>query len=141
MNKNPAVQYVLYGVFGLLMGAALTRIGFGDYGQVHKMFIFADFRLLFTFAGAVAFAAAAFALMRGHLPKQQKALQPGTIPGSMLFGAGWAICGACPSIVFVQLGTGHLPAIMTLIGIFLGVALHKRAHARYFQWDTGTCGV
>ncbi|HKK06397.1 MAG TPA: YeeE/YedE thiosulfate transporter family protein [Gammaproteobacteria bacterium] len=133
--------HVLYGLFGLLMGGTLARIGFADYDQVHRMFIFADMRLLFTFGGAVVFAGAVFAVLRGHLPYHNKTLQPGTVPGSILFGAGWAICGACPSIVFVQLGQGRLPALATLLGILFGVVLHKWAHARFFRWDTGTCGV
>lgn len=141
MNTHPIKYYVFYGVFGLLMGFTLSRTGFADYDQIHRMFIFADLRLTFTFAGAVVFAGVVFAMMRKHLPYYNKTLQPGTVPGSMLFGAGWAICGACPSIVFVQLGQGQLSAVMTLLGIFLGVALHKRIHARYFRWDTGTCGV
>ncbi len=141
MKSNVLRFYLLYGLFGLLMGATLARTGFGSYDQVHRMFIFTNLRLLYTFGGAVLFAGAAFAVLRKHLPHQNKILQPGTVPGSMLFGAGWAICGACPSIVFVQLGQGRLPAVMTLFGIVLGIILHKWAHARFFHWDTGTCGV
>jgi len=43
--------------------------------------------------------------------------------------------------VFVQLGMGALPAVLTGIGIFLGVWLYRKAHGRFFGWDTGTCGV
>ena len=61
--------------------------------------------------------------------------------GGMMVGFGWAISGACPGLVFVQLGHGALPAVFTMFGITFGVWLYRKAHGRYFGWDTGTCGV
>ncbi len=134
-------QHLAYSVVGLIFGGVLTRIGFADYDELHKMFILTDLRMLYTFAGAVALSMAVYFVLNKRIPKQHKILQPGTVPGSMLFGFGWAITGACPSLVFIQLGHGALPAIATAIGIFIGVWLYKKAHSRYFGWDTGTCGV
>ncbi|HEB87919.1 MAG TPA: hypothetical protein ENI68_13020 [Gammaproteobacteria bacterium] len=134
-------QYLFYAFLGLAMGFVVARIGFADYDELHRMFIFADLRMLFSFMGAVVLSMLILAPFAKKIPKQHKIFQPGTIPGSMLFGFGWAISGACPSLVFVQLGSGKLAAIFTLIGIYLGVLLHKKIHARYFRWDTGSCGV
>ncbi len=134
-------QYLCYAFLGLAMGFVVARIGFANYDELHRMFIFADLRMLFSFAGAVVLSMIILALFSKKIPKQNKIFQPGTIPGSMLFGFGWAISGACPSLVFVQLGSGKLAAIFTLVGIYLGVLLHKKIHARYFRWDTGSCGV
>ncbi len=133
--------YLYYAVLGLGMGFVVARIGFADYDELHKMFIFSDLRMLFSFSGAVLLSMLILAPLSKKIPKQNKIFQPGTIPGSMLFGFGWAISGACPSLVFVQLGSGKLAAIVTLVGIYIGVLLHKKIHARYFRWDTGSCGV
>ncbi len=57
----------------------------------------------------------------------------------MLFGAGWALSGACPSIALVQLGEGQLAAAFTLAGIFTGNWLYAVARERYLHWDTGSC--
>ncbi len=136
-------QYLKYAAMGLAMGAVLQRIGFADYDEVHRMFIFSDLRLLFTFVLAVAFSATVFfalRLLRG-MAYEPKPYHPGVVPGSITFGFGWAICGACPAIVFVQLGEGKIAALATLAGILLGVRLYRVLHARYLQWDTGSCGI
>lgn len=132
-------MYFFYALVGILMGYVVARIGFGNYDELHKMFVLEDLRMLFAFAGAVAFSMLVFVILSRRIPRQNKFFQPGTIPGSMLFGFGWAVCGACPSMVFVQLGAGKLPALMTMLGIILGVYLHKKAHSRFFRWDTGSC--
>ncbi len=132
-------KYLLYGFLGTLMGFILARIGFANYDEINKMFAFTDFRLLLTFATSVVVLMVVRLIFRKRFPKQDKFIQPGTVPGSMLFGFGWAVTGACPSLVFVQLGQGHLPALMTLFGIYVGVVFYRKMHAKYFLWDVGSC--
>ena len=132
-------KYLIYGLLGTGMGYILARIGFADYDEINKMFVFSDLRMFLTFAGSVVLLMIMGLLFRKHFPRQDKFFQPGTLPGSMLFGFGWAVTGACPSLVFVQLGQGKLPAIMTLFGIYLGVVLYRKLHAKYFMWDVGSC--
>lgn len=141
MKRAMIKQYFFYAFIGMLLGFVIARIGFADYDQLHRMFILTDLRMLFSFLGGALLSMLVLILFSKKIPKQNKIFQPGTIPGSMLFGFGWAVSGACPGIVFVQLGSGRLAAIFTLIGIYLGVLLHKKIHARYFRWDTGSCGV
>jgi uncharacterized membrane protein YedE/YeeE len=131
--------HLMFGVFGLLMGFSLARIGFADFGEVHRLFTLVDLRLLFTFAGAVVFAMLGFLIFaRGQsLPK--KKIHPGTLVGGVLFGTGWALTGACPGISLVQIGSGYLPAVATAAGILVGAWLYKKVHARFFRWDTGAC--
>ena len=66
-------------------------------------------------------------------------IHKGTLAGGLLFGVGWAVCGACPSIALVQLGDGQWLALWTLLGIVAGNALYAPIHARFFQFDSGTC--
>ena len=132
-------KYLVYGLLGTSMGFILARIGFADFDEVNKMFAFIDLRMFLTFAGAVAIIMVVGFAFRGHYPRQDKFFQPGTLPGSMLFGFGWAVTGACPSLVFVQLGQGKLPAVMTLFGIYIGVVLYRKIHSRYLMWDVGSC--
>ncbi len=134
-------EHLKYSITGLLFGAVITSIGFGDYNELFRMFTLTDVRMWLTFAGGVFFTMTIFFIIRKHIPKLDKKLQPGTLPGSMMFGFGWAISGACPAIVFVHLGGGSLAAIATVFGITFGVWLHRYLHAKLFRWDTGTCGV
>ena len=133
-------QHLWYALFGLFMGRVLSLVGFTDFSQVHSMFVFQDFRLLFMFAATVAITMAGFALFarRSNIPK--KALNKGTIPGSLLFGAGWAITGSCPSIALVQLGEGKLIALVTIAGILAGVWTYRKLAAGGMKLDTGVCG-
>lgn len=137
---KPIKEHFLHGLFGLFMGYALTRIGFTNYEEVHKMFIFADFRILLSFAGAVGLSMVGFALLRNRNSIAGKAYSKGIIPGSVLFGTGWAITGACPSIALVQLGEGRLAAAFTLLGILGGVWVYRRGMTGSLKLDTGVCG-
>ncbi|HVJ91779.1 MAG TPA: YeeE/YedE thiosulfate transporter family protein [Labilithrix sp.] len=125
------------GVVGIVFGFVIGRIGFGDWAEVHRMHLFADLRMFITFAVGVAGSMAGFFLLirpKGYKRKVHK----GTIPGSLLFGLGWAITGACPAIVLVQLGHGQLAGAVTGAGIVTGVWLQRKVQER-FRWDSGTC--
>ena len=140
MNLTPLQQHTRYALLGMLMGIALSYIGFSNYSELHKMFLFADLRMLFTFAGAVLIAFVVFNFFMQGLPQTRKPLHPGIIPGSVLFGAGWAISGSCPSIALVQLGEGQLAALFTILGILFGVWFYRQVHRKFFRWDSGSCG-
>ena len=130
------------GLFGGALGASLSMIGFADYGELQNMFTFDDFRLLLAFCGAVGLSFGAFATLgrvRGNLPKYP--IHRGTIVGGVLFGAGWAITGACPTIVFVQLGEGKVLAIATIVGIAIGFRLFGFMNGRWFQIAPSGCEV
>ena len=105
---------------GLILGFSLGNIGFGDFAEVHHMFTFSDLRLFLTFCGGVAITAIGVALFRRRFSLPPRALHRGTVVGSALFGAGWALSGACPGIVLVQVGEGRLYGLLTLAGILAG---------------------
>ncbi len=131
-------QHALTAAFGLGLGYSLTRIGFWDFGEVNRMFRLVDLRLLFTFAGAVALCMAGFLALDGWR-QTPRPIHRGTVAGGVLFGVGWALTGACPAGALVQIGSGYLPALLTLGGILLGTWAYRRVHARFFRWDVGSC--
>jgi len=140
MISKTAQQHIWYGVFGILMGGTLSLVGFTDFSEVHGMFTFSDFRLLFLFAATVALTMAGFGLLARNANIPKKSFNKGTVPGSILFGAGWAITGSCPSIALVQLGEGKFIAVVTLLGIMFGVWGYRKLAAGGMQLDTGVCG-
>lgn len=125
---------------GLALGFSLAYIGFGDYAELHKMFTFADLRLLWTFAGAVGVTLVGLrCFVRRDLPR--RAMHKGVVIGGALFGVGWAVTGACPGIVLVQLGQGTVGALSTLLGIVLGARIFDALNGRFLRWPTGSsCG-
>jgi len=133
-------NYFIYGTFGLLVGMAMSFIGFSDFTEIHKMFTLSDFRLIFTFMAAVCLLAIGFFIVdRGHKMPRQKYHQ-GVIPGSILFGVGWAVTGSCPIIAMVQLGEGKMAAILVIFGIFFGTWAFRRIAVGSIKLDTGICG-
>jgi len=132
-------HHLRYGFFGLFMGFVIARIGFADYGELHRLFTLVDLRMLLAFGGAVLFAMVGFLIMARGYNLQEKIMHKGTIPGGMMFGTGWALTGSCPSIALVQLGAGYLPAIVTMVGILIGAWTYKVMNGRVFYIDSGAC--
>jgi len=119
---------------GFALGLALSLLGFSDFGEVHKMFTFADLRLFLTFIGAVSLTAVGFALLgRGKFPAAGK-VDSNQVLGGMMFGVGWALTGACPTIPLVQIGEGKVWAIVPLAGVVMGILLHNGIKAWHPGW-------
>lgn len=133
-------QHLTHGIFGLVMGLTLSFSGLSDFSEIHKMFTFADTRLYLLFAGAVLLSMIGFFLLGRSKKLVRKKFNKGTLPGSILFGIGWAITGACPAIALVQLGEGQLAAVVTILGILLGVWAFRRLTSSALQLDSGVCG-
>lgn len=140
MSTSTLKQHLEYIAFGLLMGVTLTGTGFTDFTKVHKMFTFQNFTLLLVFAGAVVLNGVGFAILTRHKEVAKKKFNKGTIPGSIVFGIGWALTGACPAVALAQVGDGQLAALATLSGIVFGVWYYRRKAAGAMQLDTGICG-
>ncbi len=131
---------VRLGFFGFALGATVSAVGLSDYGELHRMFTLGNPRLLLAFAGAVVLAGIGFAVhcRRGRMPPQP--LRKGTIPGAIVFGAGWALCGGCPAAALVQIGEGKVGALLTLGGVLAGTFLGQRIKG-VLRWDSGACGM
>jgi uncharacterized membrane protein YedE/YeeE len=127
--------------FGVLLGFSLSRIGFSSYDELHKMFVFADWRMFFTFAGALVLTTFMFQVALRRRFTVSRPIHKGTIAGGMLFGLGWALAGGCPSIPLVQLGEGKVLALFTVTGIVAGVLVFRFVQRRYLRWDVGSCSV
>lgn len=123
---------------GLALGFVVTSIGFGDFAELNRMFTFQDLRMFLAFAGAVAIIVAVFAIAR--VRRTPTRIHAGVVPGAALFGVGWAISGGCPAIPIIQVGSGYLPALVSIAGIVVGIRLCRRVTTR-LRIDTGSCGV
>ena len=128
-------------LIGFLLGFGLSRIGFSSWDEVHRMFVFADLRMFLSFALGVAIMLGAWRVIasRTGATWMPRPLHRGVIPGSLLFGAGWAISGACPAIALVQLGEGQLGGLFTLAGIVVGNGVYPLVHRRFFGWPSASC--
>ena len=125
--------------WGVMLGFVVSRIGFISYAEVHQMFLLADFRMFLSFAMGAALVVVYFLVINGFRVTQTGNMTPGTVPGSMLFGAGWALTGGCPAVILLQLSHGYVAALMTFVGVTLGMIAYRFVHERYFGWSAASC--
>jgi uncharacterized membrane protein YedE/YeeE len=120
---------------GLMFGAGLLISGMT---QPEKVLGFLDIfgawdaTLAFVMAGAVAVAAAGFALARrrgapvfapGHLWPARSDIDTPLVAGAVLFGLGWGLVGICPGPALVNLAGLSLPIVVFVVAMALGMAL------------------
>ncbi len=140
MNKTSVKQYLLHVILGIAMGITLSLGGLSDFEQVHTLFLLQNIPMLLVFVGAIGLSMLGFFTLIRNRDVATKKYNSGTIPGSIMFGVGWAMTGACPSIALVQLGEGKLAALTTILGIVVGIWIYRKIAAPSFQLDTGVCG-
>lgn len=129
--------HVRYALYGLAFGFILSRMGFADFAEVHRMFLFADLRLFLTFATGVALSFVGFLVFARMSEMPKRVYHRGNIIGGVLFGAGWALTGACPSILLVQVGQGQVAGFSTLAGAIAGMVMYPSLQRRFFRWPMG----
>jgi uncharacterized protein len=121
---------------GVVFGVMLSWTGMSSPEVIREALLFRDSYLFLMFASAVATAAIGIRLLRA---RRVRALltgeriswsvdrpQPRHIWGSLLFGVGWAISGACPGPIATQLGQGIAWALFTTAGVVIGIVLFLR---------------
>jgi len=131
-------------VGGIVFGFGL---GFSQMARpevVLNFLQFEDFGLLFVMFGAAVVSGVAFAVMprlRDGAPltgnRYERRLKPfdrNVLVGGAIFGVGWGLSGICPGAAYASLGTGNLPILWALAGMFVGAYLQgywrsKRAAA------------
>jgi len=120
---------------GTLFGFILSRAGATTYDFYAKLFLFQDLQLLWVIVTAGAVGALGVALLKATGAKalvgssisfKGKPYKRALVPGSLLFGAGWGLAGACPGTALVMLGEGKLGALFTIVGLVLGTYLYGR---------------
>ncbi|MBM4280985.1 MAG: hypothetical protein FJ137_09555 [Deltaproteobacteria bacterium] len=113
---------------GTALGVVLSRVGFTRFAELQAMLTLSDSRMVGAFAGAVTLSAVLYRL-RGDRATPG-GVAPRVVLGGVAFGVGWAIAGACPGVVFAQLGEGQWWAAASLVGLLLGTRLGAVARER-----------
>ncbi|HMY57008.1 MAG TPA: YeeE/YedE thiosulfate transporter family protein, partial [Pseudomonadota bacterium] len=62
-----------------------------------------------------------------HLPTA-KDIDAKLVIGAALFGTGWGLSGFCPGPAMVSLSTGSTSAMIFVVAMLLGMALHRTYH-------------
>lgn len=116
-------------LFGLVFGFALSRVEAADYALIYGMFTGENLKLAWVMITAILVGWIGMRLLKGlglktstgeAIQIQLKPLKGYHLFGAVLFGAGWAISGACPGTVLAQIGEGRIWGLWTFLGLLAG---------------------
>lgn len=124
----------LFILFGAAFGFILSRAGATTYDFYAKLFLFQDLQLMWVIATAAGVGAIGVLLLKRMTQRSLfdgspmeytgKPYKKDLIPGSLLFGVGWGLAGACPGTALAMLGEGKLGSIFTIVGLTFGTYLY-----------------
>ena len=120
------------GFFGIAFGFLFASAGLNQYDTIHAMLLLENFEPFLIMATAMATAMPILwviekrkitTLLGGPLKLTRNAIGRHQVIGGIVFGAGWAITGACPGTASTTLGAGSLPGVALIAGMIAGIAL------------------
>ena len=127
-------------LIGVVFGVVLSWSGMTSPEIIREGLLFQDPYLFAFFAGAMLTAAIGLRILRVRAPRalltgenvQWETVQPERrhVVGSVLFGIGWGVAGACPGPIATQLGQGIAWGIPTTVGLVAGIVLFRRLQQR-----------
>ncbi len=119
----------IYLLIGIVFGLALTKGEAISWFRIQEMFRFESFHMFGIFMTAIPSGALGLYTIRRWklntiagepIEMPIKKYHHGIIFGSLLFGFGWALTGACPGPLYAQIGSGSVVTVITLLSAIAG---------------------
>ncbi len=117
-------------LMGTYFGIVLTKSEVVRWQRVHDMFLFNEPHMYLIIGVGVVVAMISMLIIKRMSAKtiegqpivyKPKSFHKGVVIGGTIFGAGWAIAGACPGPVYAQIGAGAWMGLLTLAGAMVGM--------------------
>ena len=114
---------------GIVFGIVFVKAEIISWFRIQEMFRFQSFHMFGVIGTAVVVGLISVQLIKklniktlsgGAISINPKTYTKGTIIGSLLFGFGWAITGACPGPLFAEIGSGFFSIFVTLLSAIAG---------------------
>ena len=117
-------------IAGLIFGVIMIKSEAASWYRIQEMFRFQSFHMYGIIGSAVLLGSVAVFLIKKFKIKDSQG-NPINIPdkdsswkkyviGGFIFGLGWALAGACPGPMFVNIGYGYFSMIIVVIGALVG---------------------
>lgn len=133
-------------LIGVVFGVVLSWSGMTSPEIIREGLLFQDPYLFLFFFAAVTTSFIGLRILKTKAPPalltgETVAWEPVKperrhVFGSLIFGVGWGVAGACPGPIATQLGQGIAWGIPTTVGLIFGIVLFRRMQARA-QADPG----
>jgi len=132
-NKQLRMSPLAYAsvlLIGMYLGILFIKSEVASWQRIHDMFLLKEVYMYLIISLAIGVAMLSMFIIKRFSIKsadgkliqyEPKPYHTGVIIGGMLFGAGWAITGACPGPIYAQIGAGAWMAIFTFAGAMLGM--------------------
>ncbi|HEX2683101.1 MAG TPA: DUF6691 family protein [Ferruginibacter sp.] len=124
---------VKYLLVGLIFGIIFVKAEIISWFRMQEMFRFQSFHMFGVIGSAVVVGVISVWLIKKFNIKtlqgepvrfHKKAFNKGQVIGGLIFGAGWAITGACPGPLYAQIGIGAWVIVITLLSAIAGTWLY-----------------
>lgn len=128
------MRFIKYILAGILFGIIMTKSEAVSWYRIQEMFRFQSLHMYRIIGTAVLVGVIAVYLIKkfevrdiGGSPivfhdKDRAYLK--YLIGGTIFGLGWALTGACPGPMFVNLGSGYAGMAVVILGALLGTYLY-----------------
>lgn len=124
------LNYLFVLLIGAYLGILFIKSEVARWERIHDMFLFREAHMYLIICTAIVVAMVSMLVIKRFdvrsingkpIVYKPKLYHKGVIIGGMMFGAGWAITGACPGPIYAQIGSGEWMALVTLTGAMLGM--------------------
>ncbi len=127
--KHPSWYNLKYLLAGLLFGIILVKSEVISWFRIQEMFRLQSFHMFGVIGSAVCTGIISIWLIKKFKARTihgetivipHKPFQKGQIYGGLLFGAGWALTGACPGPLYALVGSGATVILVALLSAIAG---------------------
>jgi len=127
--------YIRFVAAGIFFGILLVKSEVISWFRIQEMFRFQSFHMYGVIGSAVVTGILSIQILkRFHVKTLDgqaivypvKKFHKGNIYGGLLFGFGWALTGACPGPLYVQIGAGASVVTITLLSALAGTWVYGR---------------
>ena len=133
--QKPWYNNLKYSIVGILFGIVFVKSEIISWFRIQEMFRLDSFHMYGVIGTAVFVGLISVQIIKLKKIKsfegetiviQDKTFNKGQIYGGLLFGFGWAITGACPGPLYVQLGSGFTVIAVTILSAVLGTWVYGK---------------
>jgi uncharacterized membrane protein YedE/YeeE len=133
--RHPWWHNLKYLFAGIFFGIVLIKSEVVSWYRIQEMFRLQSFHMYGVIGSAVAVGMLSIWVIKKFRIKTiygepiffvSKKMNKGNIYGGLIFGAGWAITGACPGPLFAQIGAGFTVVIITLLSAIAGTWIYGK---------------
>jgi len=128
------MKFIKFVLAGILFGIIMSKSEAISWYRIQEMFRFQSFHMYGLMGTAVVLGSVAVFLIKKFNIKdytgspivfqdKDKSISRYIIGGT-IFGLGWALTGACPGPMFVNIGHGYFGMLLVIFGALIGTYLY-----------------